>query len=903
MAPADSAEQPEQWTTVGGQMAQGLLREIVGNDWVKFIGANGAEVGTQLLILALTLIAPIGTAFAKGIAKAEDAIAPELAEMAAAAISDVFGTEIPASAFRNKRSGPNGRGIGETLGDGFLNAIKGQGGALEPSDAAAKRFLGNIVNMSLEGWYQGWFFEFVSSLVPIGDVGRIESFAELDDTVAQALGLSRLSRRVISPLLDATVVAPFRWQINKSYRPELLGSGDAVRQFTRGRWSREQVFEELGRQGFSDERIEALIASALKMLSLDDALVLLRSGKWTRAEVIDVLKQQGYEPATAELVLVAALEKRLLAIRDDSLSAIRTAYVNREISEFEFSKFLEAIIPDGAERAAYEVAALTSRELNVKKLAHGEMKDAVKAGVLNFKDYRAWLTQQGYEADDQLTLELLLRADINVKLDIAKHRADAEAERAAEKLAKALAAAERKAQVDAERALHRRGSLAALERAVVRNLIPLSRYAEVLSAEYDADTVEILLGLVELDRQTYLAQQAAADDAKQRAARRNLDVGAIEQAVLARVLTIDEYRARLTQMKFDDSDVQILTSTLAAKLADRQAAEDKRRDAELAARSQSIDLGRFEQLVRKGVRTLAQYDALLASLHFDDAARADMRELLELKIADDAAAAAIRAQTKTTAPARGASLEQFRSAVIRGLKTPAEFQAFLVSQNYTADAIQLLMAELQDDLAQADAARQRRQSTDAEGGTRTLPLPTVRRAVQLSVISPDVYERRLIENGYTPDDVAIEMELLLTEIADVQAARARREQLNAQADAKGLSLSQVERAVKANVASLDDYRARALQLGYDTNDVFTLTQTLQQELEVQRDAQARHDAIEGQLQTRDLSLGQLDAAVKAGLKSLDEYSADLQRLGYGDDDADLLVSLLMTQLAAKQSAA
>jgi hypothetical protein len=67
-----------------------------------------------------------------------------------------------------------------------------------------------------------------------------------------------------------------------------------------------------------------------------------------------------------------------------------------------------------------------------------------------------------------------------------------------------------------------------------------------------------------------------------------------------------------------------------------------------------IDLAKFEQLVRRGARTLAQYADLVESLGFDEASRVDLVDLLQLELDDDAKAAAERKRAETTLKAQGA---------------------------------------------------------------------------------------------------------------------------------------------------------------------------------------------------------------------------------------------------------
>jgi hypothetical protein len=146
------------------------------------------------------------------------------------------------------------------------------------------------------------------------------------------------------------------------------------------------------------------------------------------------------------------------------------------------------------------------------------------------------------------------------------------------------------------------------------------------------------------------------------------------------------------------------------------------------------------------------------------------------------------------------------------------------------------------------------------------------------------------------------MDLLAVEIADVQAARAKAAAAEAKANDPALSLDHARAAVKLGVATMDDYRARAIAIGYSSDEIDTLVGVLEQEVQQVQDAEARRAVIDGQLKQRNLSLSELDAAVKAGQLTIDQYNARLLALGYGADDADLLTTLLQLKLAAAPAA-
>jgi hypothetical protein len=315
--------------------------------------------------------------------------------------------------------------------------------------------------------------------------------------------------------------------------------------------------------------------------------------------------------------------------------------------------------------------------------------------------YRAWLKREHYAPDEALALEVLLRARIDDQRTADEHRREVEREHEADKARREEEARQRAAELEAAHALARRGSLAELRRAAIRGVTTLARVEEILTPLYDADTVAIYMHQLEFDRADYVHAQQQSEDARNRARTKHIDIGALEQAVLEGILTLDEFSRSVRARGLVDADADILVATLRAHKRDLDDARRKRAEAEAAAKRRSIDLSRFESLVRRGHRSLADYDALLASLGFDEASRAAMRDLLRLEISDDVAARTLRDEAHARALVHGLSLEQMRRAVILHTRTDSQFQGFLVEAGYTPEAQAVLVAELRRDVADA----------------------------------------------------------------------------------------------------------------------------------------------------------------------------------------------------------
>jgi hypothetical protein len=902
MADDNLDEQPESWQNVGKQVAAGAFEGLTADTFADIFANGGAKAAVAFLKFLQANLKSVAELGGKALAEIEDPILPIFGSFVAPIVSSMFGTEASPESFSSRGARGGRSEASAQLVDAFMSAIAGDSeGEIGPGDEGAKRIAGAGVHAALEGWFNAWILEMLGDCVPWHWL-KFHDMAELPEEIIRSLGVGRLVRRAIAPLVDATASTPMRWQANQRYRPNLLSEGEIIRAFLRGDYSGSDAAEELSRLGYSDRRQELMIKTATKRLSLDDVMLLVREGTLDRAYALQNLRDEGYDDSTADYAVTAAEARRYRSIVDDSLAALTSAYIARDLTDAEFATFLPGIVADGDERTLIETSARARRDVRRKHLSSSEVVDCIKRGILPQAFYRDWLAREGYTDEEATALELRLIAELDDKAQL-----DAERERIAQEKAAARAAADaaraaRLAAVDAERAARRLGSMSDLTRAVVRGLIPIDRLQRVLALDYDPDTVRILSDLALDDRTKYAAQQQAAADARKRAASRSIDVGGIEAAVMENVLSLADFRARLDQLRFTPADADLLTATLAARKKDADAAAALRADAAARAKTRSIDLGRAETLVIRGHGTLAQYDALLVTLGYDDASRAAMVDLLRLRVDDYQKAQQLRARDTGTRDASGLTIDDVRRGVVLGLRPIADYDARLVRAGYSADAVALLVATTQADADAATIARKRRGDVPPGRGADALPIAVLARAVRFGFVDPGVYQARLAAVGYSGDEIAIEMDLLTVEIATTRAQQQRREQLIQQQTDRGLTLQQLAAAVRAGEASIDDYRGRAAALGYTPADVDLLVAVLADEVTARADAEARRVTIDGELAARQLSLGELEKAVGANLRTLEQYRQQLVNWGYSDADAQVLASLLGAKLAAKGGA-
>jgi hypothetical protein len=284
------------------------------------------------------------------------------------------------------------------------------------------------------------------------------------------------------------------------------------------------------------------------------------------------------------------------------------------------------IVSDKATAAKRAAAAgsATSTGITVAQL-----EQEVIQGIRPITDYTAELVKLGYDPADQTDLTELLQ----VKVDQAKATA---AKRAA-----------------AGTALANRGiSIADAERAVKLGVVPIATYQQLLSqAGFTQDAIDVLTNTLLAQVASTKKTQTAANAAAGTVATKGISLPQLEKAVIAGLQPIDDYTRALTTSGYSEADAGTLTDLLQLKVDQAARAAAAHADAIGAATQKGISLANEEAAVVAGNKTMADYDALLTSLGYDDVDRATLESLLQTKVN----AAAAKAGGTPSAPASGSA--------------------------------------------------------------------------------------------------------------------------------------------------------------------------------------------------------------------------------------------------------
>lgn len=888
MATEQQTQDPPDFVKIGEGLAAGASNVVTLSRWqTALVVALRAAVASAFGFL-LGLFGTVANWVARGLVEGENEAEGTLTQLQATALSDLLGVNINPAALRARGNGSGRGAAGDAMGAAIINALIPRSGSIEPGEAAAQRYVSAVTKFGLEGWLSGFTVEFLSSMW--GPFGHLETFGELDDILAQSLGFGRLSQRVLRPYVDTLIVTPVEWQVNKLYRPRLLSPAEAVRQHARGRMDAGQLAEELGRQGYSDLRIEALINAARKFSATAELYLLYRYGLIDRAQFIEHLRDQGYEQADAEREFTIERLKRIDSYERSLANVIVDAFADRRITPGDFDRLLGSAVRDAEERARVREIGETRRTLNTRDLSEADARDAALRDIISTIDYRRVLERQGYTAEAVAVKELMLRDTIRDRAAADQARKDREAQQAAEKAARDAERKKRQAELDAERAVTE-PSVGQAVRFVVRGLWSTQQLADFLRAEkYDDVTIAALVDDALLERDEYLDAEARRQRAEAKAARTALSLAQLEAAVLQGVLTVGDYTATLRASGFTDADVDVLGRTLAERLKDRAALEARRKQIDTTAAGRGLSLAQAEQAVLRGIGTLGQFDAWLQGQGFVDFDRTVLVRLLEAKLADERAAVARRTQQEAAAAARAVPLAEIRRAVLVGVRPIDVYQAALIEARVDARDQALLLDLLRAELTEQAAAAEARAQAEARRRDRRFSIAQLEALVRASLLTPDDYRRELERDGWDAQERERLVALLLQQIEDEREIPEPPAEPPTPGTPPRPSLELIERAVRAGLASLSDYAAAVAERGYSDSDARLLVGLLTTRLEADRVAEARRAQLLLEVPGMAALASSLERAVRARVLELDDYRQRLIDAGVDPTDAAVLVA-------------
>lgn len=353
-------------------------------------------------------------------------------------LSSVVGIEISAdhvnAAWKSGSSHAGFTAVGANYWNGMVTQL-GSPTTLTPESglASAQGFIGYLLGFSIrEG-----NLAFLTSLIP-EEFRVTDGIEEYARAMRGSLGLGRMARQALHPLIQTLITDPLQWYVNQKYTPKLLGESLAVRAYNRGLIDQSTLNQELEYVGYNAQRAALLQSEALSVLSSNDAFELLKTGKIDTQGVYTALKANGFNPGDYEDWLAAMTAKEVAPWTAALITDWKTQVSGGYITLAQFESYVNALplLPDV--KAAINQSVGQLYELPRKKLTLAEVQSAFVEGLLDSTDVADWLKNEGYSDADQQTLwfqTLLKLGTQQAKVAVAQYTYDkavAKAEKAGE---------------------------------------------------------------------------------------------------------------------------------------------------------------------------------------------------------------------------------------------------------------------------------------------------------------------------------------------------------------------------------------------------------------------------------------------------------------------------------------
>jgi hypothetical protein len=168
--------------------------------------------------------------------------------------------------------------------------------------------------------------------------------------------------------------------------------------------------------------------------------------------------------------------------------------------------------------------------------------------------------------------------------------------------------------------------------------------------------------------------------------------------------------------------------------------------------------------------------------------------------------------------------------------------------------------------------------------------------VVLGTITIEAAQQKAAALGYSAVDVQLLVDNLVAERKLDAERQAARDRVAAALAPVGVDLGAIEQRVISGNATLAEYRADLANRGLTSDDVDALSAWVETRRADARASEAFGATVGQELERKQLSLSQWEAAVKEQLRSYADYAAFLQQQGYDLADVQVLTTLLARKL-------
>jgi hypothetical protein len=384
---------------------------------------GGMSFMSMALAFLLKAASPLLVKFLQLLTKFRTENQAAFKEISEAVLGEFLATDIKLAPSPPGQSGDATIATCRAIGDALYTRLEKEfapGGtpASINGEKAAHTFSGYAVNFSVQNAILGAMADGLS-------FHHLTQIREIGEDVAKNLGLGRLQRRALGPLLDNTIAKPYDRQLRAKYRQDAISEAQLVKAFNRGKLSEADVRKHLAEKGYPDDQITELVHQLTSHLTDAEVNLLLRYGVIDEATAVQMLVDEGWPEATARTKLKVLQTQKLDTLEGQYVNAWETICVDRRIDDQTFLDGLNSTHLSDAEKEWERKYVSIKRENPHTDPTLAQMQGFYADGLITLDDWDQFLKAKGYDSPDRfaspdvqfwLTLEMLKKAaDANAK--------------------------------------------------------------------------------------------------------------------------------------------------------------------------------------------------------------------------------------------------------------------------------------------------------------------------------------------------------------------------------------------------------------------------------------------------------------------------------------------------------
>lgn len=346
-------------------------------------------------------------------------------DLVAAILSDLLGVEVSSESLQEAHGQRGPVGAMQAAGADFFNVLAneflGKGQGAEPGEGiaglpgvagtpltpeqgvkAAQAFLGFVLSFSVRQGNVAVLTDALSYHL----LGQIREYGEM---MAQNLGLSRLARMAMKPLMTTLVAGPLQEGLNRQYRPHTMDAKQIASAYIRGEIDRSDYSDRLKGLGYKDHDIDLLISDTYTRLDFRDVFTLHENGIISDSELQARIAALGFNTSDIGLMLQARNFEAIAGIQREYIKGAISDLQHGVISQATFEADVDNTNLSKEEKRWYKILGANRTSNKHKQLSLGFLKRAYLDASITLDEFIQHALALDYsQADvDLLEVELL----------------------------------------------------------------------------------------------------------------------------------------------------------------------------------------------------------------------------------------------------------------------------------------------------------------------------------------------------------------------------------------------------------------------------------------------------------------------------------------------------------------